>query len=397
MMASLRSRWLLAAGAALVSASGALVALSGCGGQKPPAPAEPVAAPSLAGAPAAASLAKLPVSASALPDFAGSKACVECHQDYAEQLTTHHAATLGKASDPVHAPLFERKDRVFDPARGVHYSPERSGAELRVKAGQGKAGEAARADWVFGSGNRCYTYVGDYDGKAVELRISYYRKAGKWDFTPGQRPKDGIDTPVGRSLSLDDAVACLNCHTTAAVVENGVPDPARSLPGVGCESCHGAGKAHIEAVRRGDKDIKMLRLAGVRDRVTEELCGSCHRTTATGGDPHDPTTQGQLPRLQGPALMLSRCFKESNGKLGCVTCHNPHRDSTRTTRAEYNRICGSCHGAQPQQSTCPKAPRGDCVSCHMPTQEVEMPTRPSFSTHWIKVWDRLSGGAKKTQ
>jgi hypothetical protein len=223
----------------------------------------------------------------------------------------------------------------------------------------------------------------------VELRISYYRRPGTWSFTPGQQPQYSVNTPVGQRVSDSDLIACVNCHTTAAVVENDRAVPEESVLGVGCEACHGPGKDHIQAVKAGSRDLRMARLSNERERATVELCGSCHRTQATGGDPHSPTTQGQLPRLQGPALALSRCFKESGGKLTCLTCHDPHRDSTAITRAEYNADCVRCHGgASPSQPQCPRAPTGDCVNCHMPAQPAAMPTNPVFHTHWIKVWNR---------
>ncbi|HEU4753510.1 MAG TPA: cytochrome c3 family protein, partial [Armatimonadota bacterium] len=299
----------------------------------------------------------------------------------------HHYHTMSRASDAVHRRAFSRPNPVTDAVHGLTYAAAMGANGPEMVARQGKGVERAGAKWAFGSGNRAFTYVGDFDGAAVELRLSYFRQAGRWDFTPGQQPKYTVSTPVGTELSLPDAIACVNCHTTAAVVKDNVIRPEQSILGIGCEGCHGAGKRHIQAVQAGEKDLRMVRLSEQRPRTTLELCGSCHRTEATGGDPHSPTTQGQLPRLQGPALALSRCYKESQGRLTCVTCHNPHRNASDTPRAGYNRICASCHpGPQKAQAACPRAPAGDCVSCHMPAQAVEMPTRPVFHTHWIKVW-----------
>jgi hypothetical protein len=366
----------------------ALLALAGC------APKQRAAEPAAAVQPARTSLEKLPVAPEELSSFAGSEACMECHSDLKEQLTTHHYHTMSKATDAAHQEVFGKSNSVRDAPRKLDYRTARGASGPELQARQGSAVEKVTPDWAFGSGNRCFTYVGLYDDAAVELRLSYYRQAGRWDFTPGQQPVNQVNTPVGQRLTRDDALACVNCHTTAAVAVDGFPQAEKSILGVGCEACHGAGKAHIEAVKLGRPDLKMLRLSEHRQRVTTELCGTCHRTEATGGDPHNATTQGQLPRLQGPAMMLSRCYKESNGRLGCVTCHNPHRNATDTPRAEYNRICGDCHrGPTHQETVCPKAPRGDCVSCHMPRQSVEMPTRPSFNTHWIKIWEKQGGRA----
>ena len=143
---------------------------------------------------------------------------------------------------------------------------------------------------------------------------------------------------------------------------------------------------HIAAVKRADRDIHMPRLTRVRDRISIELCGQCHRSPLTS-DAQDPAIGTQLPRMQGLALTRSACFRKSGGRLSCITCHDPHRDADRTSHAEYNAICSSCHHPSPaRQVVCRAQPQGDCISCHMPAQAVVLPTRPQFRTHWIKVW-----------
>lgn len=381
--------WALGLGLGLLPLAVAVFGMAGC--RRPaPAPAAPAVTAARAG------IAKLPVSEAELADFAGTQACLSCHRGLAGQTATHHYHTMSPASDPVHRKAFARGGTVTDSTRGLTYRPALGPRGPEIVAVQGKGEERALAKWAFGSGNRAFTYVGDFDGAAVELRLSYFRQVGRWDFTPGQQPKYPVSTPVGNEVSAADVTACVNCHTTAAVVKNGVVDPEKSTLGIGCEGCHGAGRPHIRAVQAGERDLRMARLAADRHRTTLELCGSCHRTEATGGDPHSPDTQGQLPRLQGPAMALSRCYRESQGRLTCVTCHNPHRNASDTSRAEYNRICGSCHqGPAHRQTICPRAPKGDCVSCHMPAQSVRMPTSPVFHTHWIKIWQDTGGAAPK--
>ncbi len=88
---------------------------------------------------------------------------------------------------------------------------------------------------------------------------------------------------------------CLPCHIT----KNPVPEPAASLPvdsllalppalqSVGCEACHGAGLAHVDAP---DK-VKPLR------KVAEKTCVSCH---SKDRDPAFDYMQ-KLPRVSCPA------------------------------------------------------------------------------------------------
>jgi hypothetical protein len=156
---------------------------------------------------------------------------------------------------------------------------------------------------------------------------------------------------------------------------------------VTCEACHGPGREHIAAARRHDRDLKMAHLAGLRAEISIELCGQCHRSPASNRRDDDPMAETQLARLQGFALAQSACFRKSGGNLSCVTCHDPHRDADRTGHAVYDARCQSCHhDPAAHQSVCKAQPQGDCVSCHMPAQEVQLPTRPKFRNHWIRVW-----------
>jgi hypothetical protein len=68
-----------------------------------------------------------------------------------------------------------------------------------------------------------------------------------------------------------EKVECLKCHVTGTpeliAAELGKP----SLPGVQCEACHGAGRAHVEAARAGD--VKKGLIVGNPD---EKNCKQCH-------------------------------------------------------------------------------------------------------------------------
>jgi predicted CXXCH cytochrome family protein len=65
---------------------------------------------------------------------------------------------------------------------------------------------------------------------------------------------------------------------------------------------------------------------------------------------------------QAEQLVLSKCVRESGGKLWCATCHNPHGPPEDRSN-QMREVCQSCH------STLSKADHAavtECVSCHMP-------------------------------
>lgn len=321
--------------------------------------------------------------------YAGSRACAECHaQESRQHAVSQHAHALTEVSAATHGYRFRRPSDKLDPVRGTRYQTTVSGSECLLTVEHAGQRDAVPARFGFGSGKHATTYLGDYRGKLLELRLSYYSGAHRWDFSPGQQVDEisgGVLYPVGLVKADGVVEECFVCHSTTVVKSEGRIRPDLSLPGVGCESCHGPGRGHIEAVRTGASDLKMRRLSEWRSELTTQLCGQCHRSPA-GEDLSDPFNRTQLPRLQGLALSQSACFTNSGGRLSCLTCHDPHSDAN-TSRAFYNQKCADCHtGGADVWRPCSIAPAGDCVSCHMPEQPVGMPTGLKYRTHQIKVW-----------
>jgi predicted CXXCH cytochrome family protein len=338
---------------------------------------------------AASASTVLPQPRQALPPgdlarFVGSARCIACHPNEAGQAKSRHARTLSRTDAREHARRFRQSTPVLDPLEGVEYRPAVAGGQCVLQVVGAGQPTAAPADYAFGSGSVAVTYVCRRKGASTELRLTHYSSDGKWGFTPGQRIGRKGETPEGTRLDARTEEACFSCHSTVLAKENGVLDPERSILGIGCEACHGAGAEHVEAVRRGARDLRMPALEAERQRVSLELCGSCHRAPGSV-DLGSPAIAGQLPRLQSVALSLSDCFKK--GGVSCMTCHDPHENAGATLRVDYNRKCLSCHAeAAPKQIACTVEPRGDCVSCHMPAQDIEMPGAIRFRNHWIKVW-----------
>ena len=157
--------------------------------------------------------------------------------------------------------------------------------------------------------------------------------------------------------------------------------------GVGCESCHGPGGAHAQAMQKKDlsKGVLLTKLTGVGGAALNDACGKCHRTAASVEN-LDAVAKASTQRFQPYGLSLSACFKKSADKLTCVTCHSPHADASTDTKG-YEKTCLSCHTA-PQQKACPVNPKEKCVSCHMPTRKVfpgtDFPI--AMADHFIRIY-----------
>lgn len=369
-----RPLWLLA----LVA--GALpVVLSACTRTPPPPPAPPVAD---------VRVLRRGLTAQERDAYVGDAACQPCHSEIADgHARSHHARTLLPVDPNIHGPYFAKKQPLKDTSRGYTYDTKFEGGQCLMRLeSAAETGELA-ADFVIGAGHSAHTYFSIVDpGSWMDLRITYYPKAGKWDFTPGQRPENAVPYSPGKLQVGEKLINCLLCHATAIESRGGAPNLARSLFGVGCERCHGSGKAHIDAVNAGDMAAAKAALENLKTATPARLttlCGYCHQNSeiAKPGVEH---TEKDLPRFQAAAMERSACYLKGK-TLSCVTCHDPHKDTDNQVKND-EAVCVKCHAAP--SKVCPVNPTTDCVRCHMPKQAIPGIPYTRFTNHWIKVWKR---------
>ena len=302
--------------------------------------------------------------------FASESECAPCHADIARSHAAgRHASSLrfiGASIPPAQLP-------PSGPVGKTRYSVRRDGEALAF-VNPDSAEKRRNVDLAFGSGKTGITYVAlNSDSTLEEMRMSYVPKAGRWYLTPGQ--EDLIDDDLGHVHSREAARLCLGCHTSTLSVATLRPEP-RFL-GVGCQACHGPAAAHVAAAKsRRLQDLKIDRAREWGAAKVNEVCGKCHRSGANVGTSGNEITMTQ--RFQVYGLEQSPCFQKSEGKLSCVTCHNPHADAETAPR-RYEVICLQCHGGVQsatkasyavQSKVCPVNPERKCIGCHMPTRQV---------------------------
>lgn len=211
---------------------------------------------------------------------------------------------------------------------------------------------------------------------------------------------------------------CAACHSTG--LERGY-DATRDRYettwteiSVGCESCHGAGAAHVawaQAGARGDVANRALPVA-LRDAsggawrfatgdprgiarwdgpprqsaaVQVETCAPCHaRARPIVADPlpgarfldtHAPLllTAGDYHadgQIQGEVFEWGSFAQSRMQRAGvvCADCHDPH---SGRLRAEGNAVCAQCHlparfDVADHHRHAPGGAGAQCVACHMP-------------------------------
>ena len=164
---------------------------------------------------------------------------------------------------------------------------------------------------------------------------------------------------------------------------------------MGCESCHGPGKAHADS---GDPTL-IRRFSQMAAADASEVCTTCHNRgnhALWDGSQHDqrnvscischsvhaPQGNGQL-RARNETTLCATCHRNvtnrqhrfnhmpvREGAMTCSSCHNPHGSTNvRLLRAgtTIDESCTSCHADKRGPYLWEHAPVSEsCITCHEP-------------------------------
>lgn len=334
--------------------------------------------------------------------YVGTAACAECHQEIASAYASHPMSrSIARVAegDPelreaenTRVPGLTRvydvefqdgvmvhHDRMFDSDGGLIYD------------------QAMPVDYVVGSGRRAKAYLHRRGELLFMSPLNWYSASRRWDLAPGYVPDDA--RRFSRRISDD----CLSCHA-GRVNPKGrsldrYGDPPFHELAIGCENCHGPGERHVARHSEGpgaagvDPIVNPARLDPDR---RESVCYQCHLQAAARiprygrGDldfkpgqslrdvwtvvdrGSEVTSDGRTRSVNHVQQMReSRCYRESDGRLGCVSCHDPHRVPAEAERLRFYRAkCLNCH--DDSSCTSPLDARREkddsCVACHMPAR-----------------------------
>lgn len=335
--------------------------------------------------------------------YAGSASCKECHAAaYAAWLGSHH----GRAERPMDAML---DNAAFAPERRFVTGTQ----ETRVFMKDGRYWLEAPA----ASGRQAFE-MGRALGVSPLVQFLTDVGGGRWQCTehawdPAKREwfdvyGDEDRKPgewghwQGRGMTWN--TMCGMCHNTA--YDKGYDaatdtfDTRMLEHGVGCESCHGPMKAHVDwqgaAPGRAGDPTPGLRRPWQQWLAT---CASCHARRGEldgrfmpGGDFEDhylltiageaeffwPDGQIRDEDYEVAPFLGSRMHAKG---VRCIDCHDAHTYKVATLE---NALCQRCHGVPASGAIQidpvahiphPAGPGANCVDCHMP-QTVYM------ARHW---------------
>ncbi|MHC5537178.1 cytochrome c3 family protein [Singulisphaera rosea] len=338
--------------------------------------------------------------------YVGDAVCSRCHAGLAK---TYHQHPMGRSMSPAAEVEPKSVGQVLD-VDDLRYSIERRDGrvfhreERRDSAGRVLQTTEAEVQYALGSGTHGIAFLLERGGKMYQSPLSWYSETRRWDLAPGYR---------GKNYHFDRLVTseCLYCHADRVVESPGQPLIFLGLS-IGCERCHGPGERHAnrrEFVSHDDPTI--VNPADLSPPLREAVCEQCHhqggrRVNRPGRSPFDyrpglafdefvsvsSSAGDPLSRKnavgQVEQMRESRCYQKSNSRLGCLSCHDPHRLPDAGEKvAFYRGRCLECHEKRgcslPKPERLSLNPLDDCVSCHMPKSTVVDVAHTSRTLHNI--------------
>lgn len=352
--------------------------------------------------------------------FVGSAVCAECHAEIAEKYARHPMGRSMAAVDKAE-PIEVYENATFRPATGgreYQVTKDDSGVthhERLVDAdGQVLYDQSLPVAYTVGSGQHGRSYLIERDGILHQSPIAWFTQGKRWDLSPGYHVESHqrFERRVGNG--------CLYCHAGQVAMVDAQGDryqrPAFTEASIGCERCHGPGKEHVAKQRESRAtgvDTTIVNPSRLDADRREAVCNQCHLTGAMTlprygrtfldfrpGDRLDDTLlmfvhdegidadQKTRPVSQVEQMRSSRCFVASEGKLGCISCHDPHEHKSPEEREKSVRAsCLKCHEKQgcslpePQRQAAPA--NDSCTYCHMPALSVKDVAHTSLTDHRI--------------
>ena len=354
--------------------------------------------------------------------YTGDDTCASCHaEEYAGFQEHGMAASYYRVDDTERNETFDI-EALYHPETDFYYRPVKTDSgyyqeEYRLDT-NGKRTHVLRRrmDHVIGSGGAAQTYITDDNGWLYELPLTWYTQTNRWDFSPGYDVSN-----IRFSRVIPDR--CMACHNAYPEDIPKLEGKFAAVPnGISCERCHGPGRLHVDE-RLSDPDASPAIDTTIVNPVhlplarRLDVCQQCHLNgsidvlrkgrSAFDFQPSqalsehralfiskDLSDQGIKVISHADRMQLSECYiqtLQSSRPLECVTCHDPHAGFRDEGPDYFNITCKSCHDLRQVSQrisvefTEAHREASNCISCHMPREDVRDVPHSSFTDHFIRV------------
>lgn len=255
------------------------------------------------------------------------------------------------------------------------------------------------AAYVIGSGNHAFGYLIAVKGYLFQSPLSYYTGRRIWDMAPGyeQAPSPDFSRPATSE--------CLTCHVGRARLVAGTlnryEQPPFASESISCDRCHGDTGAHLKRPLASNI-VNPRRLTA---RARDSVCEQCHlagqiRVLNPGRQFADFQAGQELEQVFSvyvsqtrpdadrdlkvvshvEQLAASTCARQSQGRMWCGSCHDPHEKPEQAAQY-YRSRCLACH--QQVSKTSHPGRADDCAGCHMQRLPAKDGGHTVFTDHRI--------------
>jgi Flp pilus assembly protein TadD len=369
----------------------------------------------------------LPKPTPAPQGYVGGEACRRCHQQIWEQYQSHsmsrssaivnEAASIEdfdqRVSFETQTSIGAVKYRVDRTDEGQFHHESLTDPVLGQVYDQG-----VKIEFTIGSGKIGRTYLHVQKDCFFVSPIAWYPQGAKWDLSLGYRP--------GKHPRFERKVTqlCLTCHTDRVVVDEEYPERfnLKSIQGaaISCERCHGPGRDHISFHDRSPNQANFI--PDTTDPIVnpnkldserrESVCWQCHFSAEDRvlryGRTHADFRPGMnfddiwVPFVRNDVdtsipvepvnhveqILVSQCYRRSEGRFGCLSCHDAHSLPSLEEKDRFYRAkCLACHNERgcsvPVDERILTSESDSCVECHMPPQRMDRLSHTSQTDHRI--------------
>ena len=321
--------------------------------------------------------------------YAGTQACIPCHEDqYLLWKDSHHALAERDVSAALDGDAFTPPREVVHGSltSSVRRGDDAFEFETVGPSGQAEVFSAARA---IGVAPLVQYLVPAEGGRYQTMALSYDPAKNEWFDVFGDEDRRPDEWGHWSNRGMNWNSMCAACHLTNLRKGYDIATDSYETTwtelGVGCEGCHGPYAEHAQwYAEHKSTEPWPHRPTRTPDAILD-TCGSCHarRVELTEGFvPGDAFTDHYRPVLPDePAIYypdgqvlgenyeyISFLSSRMHGEgVRCLNCHEPHAGKPRK---KGNALCLSCH----QGKIDPAAHShhdvtqagGQCVNCHMP-------------------------------
>ena len=357
--------------------------------------------------------------------YVGSRACSTCHGNiYRSFRQTSMGQSMLPGTESLSVAAVPSPATVFDKDTNQYFEVRReSGALYQSQYAVDSNGKTIfrqtwKLDYVIGAGVDGYGFLVQRGHYLFEAPLSYYTKTRSWGFSPGFEIRNrGFTRPI-----LDRCITCHSGRPKSIPDKVGLyDDPPFDELAVGCENCHGPGGLHVmertsDSINDADfpigADASIVNPARLSGWRADNVCMRCHqgqdvrvnlpghnaqdfRPSMLFGDvvdifkiaPEPSAAPSALPLEHYFGMTLSKCYRAS-GSLHCVTCHDPHVESSAPQAVEnYKSQCLRCHSERSCTGESAKRqatnPPDNCLICHMPKRSVTTIAHAALTDHSI--------------